>query len=135
MLTFGKEVITNLLEGRETHCWHIDSQIRRGSTQSLNPPLVPLESQGGEKEEMAVLALTWSARPQSGTEANSSCVAHGAEVGSKGRHCLTDSKGIGCHYGTNNTEGESVLPLTKDSPDWFVLEMELEVGAERGKDE
>lgn len=50
---------------------------------------------------------------------------------------LIDSKGIGigCHYSTDQAEGESVLPLTKDSPDGFLLETVLVVGVERGKNE
>lgn len=73
MLSFGKEVMTS--------CWKEERPtagtptVRRGSTQNLKPPLVSLESWGEEKEEVAVLALTWPAGPQSGTGAKGCCVA------------------------------------------------------------
>lgn len=59
---------------------------------------------------------------------------HGAEVG----HKMPPSpyrQGIRCHYSPNDTDGEPVLPLTKDSPDRFLLESVLKVGVERGKNE
>lgn len=59
---------------------------------------------------------------------------HGAEVG----HKMPPSpyrQGISCHYSPNDTDGEPVLPLTKDSPDRFLLESVLKVGVERGKNE
>lgn len=96
MLGFGKEVMTS--------CWKEERPtastptVRRGSTQNLNPTLVPLESWGEEKEEMAVLALTWPAGPQSGTEVIGCSVEHGAEVDPTG--CM-DSKGISCHSATD----------------------------------
>lgn len=99
MLSFGKEVMTS--------CWKEERPtagtptVRRGSPQNLNPTLVPLESWGEEKEEVAVPPLTWSAGAQSGC-----CVGHGTEAAPKGHHQLMDTKGISCHYGTNNAEGE-----------------------------
>lgn len=71
---------------------------------------------------------------QGGAEANSCWMDHGAEVG----HKMPPSpyrQGISCHYSPNDTDGEPVLPLTKDSPDRFLLESVLKVGVERGKNE
>jgi len=45
----------------------------------------------------------------------------------------TDNKGIVCLHSPNRAEGWPVLPLTKDSPDRFLLETVLEVGVERWK--
>lgn len=83
-----------------TNCWKGDPLLaHQQSEEDPHRTSTPLESSGEEKKEEAVLALTWSTGPQSGTEANGCCVEHGAEVAPKG-------KGISCHYGTNNAEGE-----------------------------
>lgn len=62
---------------------------------SLNPPPALLGSWGEGKEETLCLGSLGQQDPQGGTEANSCCVDHGAEVGPKMPPSLHRQQGDG----------------------------------------
>lgn len=59
----------------------------------------------------------------------------GSELGPKMPPSPHRQQRISCHYGSNQTERESVLPFAKDSPGEFFLETALEVRVGRGENE
>lgn len=136
MLTFGKGVVGDkLLEGRWAQCWHIHGWKRIQADTAWSPLQLSWEAGEREKRRCSACAPLVGRILRVALKQTAAVWTMGLRWASKCHPHFTDSKEISCHYGLNHAQGGPVLPLTKDSPERFLLEAMLKVRVKRGKKE